>query len=61
MDGAETMIPGGIMAEQEPILTDPSTPEMGVHVRDYSRFIGMMKWTAIICFILGLIIIAFVL
>ena len=49
------------MAEQEPILTDPPTQEMGVHVRDYSRFIGMMKWGAIISFVTGLIIIAFVL
>jgi len=49
------------MAEHEPILTEPSSQEMGVHVRDYSRFIVMVKWTAIVSFILGLIIIAFVL
>ena len=49
------------MAEQEPILTDPPTQEMGIHVRDYSRFTNMMKWGAIVCFITGLIIIAFVL
>ena len=61
MDEPEATIAGGFMAEQEPILTEPTTQEMGVHVRDYSRFIGMMKWGAIICFVLGLIIIAFVL
>ncbi len=49
------------MAEQEPILTEPTTQEMGVHVRDYSRFIAMMKWGAIVSFVSGLIIIAFVL
>jgi len=61
MDKAETIISGGYMAEQEPILTDPPTQEMGIHVRDYSRFTNMMKWGAIISFITGLIIIAFVL
>ena len=49
------------MAEQEPILTHPGTHEMAVHVRDYSKFTGMMKWGAIACFVIGLIIIAFVL
>jgi hypothetical protein len=49
------------MAEEEPILTDPPTQEMGIHVRDYSRFTHMMTWAAIICFITGLIIITFVL
>jgi hypothetical protein len=61
MDEAETIIAGGFMAEEEPILTDPPSQEMRVHVRDYSRFANMMKWGAIISFITGLIIIAFVL
>ncbi len=49
------------MAEQEPILTDPPTHEVAVHVEDYARFTQMMKWGAIVCFITGLIIIIFVL
>jgi hypothetical protein len=61
MDRADTTTSGDIMAEQEPILTEPTTQEMGVHVRDYSRFIAMMKWGAIVSFVSGLIIIAFVL
>lgn len=49
------------MAEQEPILTDPPTHEAAAHVEDYSRFTQMMKWGAIICFIIALIVIIFVL
>ena len=49
------------MAEEEPILTNPHGHEMKVHVRDYSRFIEMMKWGAIISFVTGLIVITFVL
>ena len=49
------------MAEQEPILTDPPTHEAAVHVADYSRFTQMMKWGAIICVIIALIVIIFVL
>ena len=49
------------MAEQEPILTDPPTQEVAVHVEDYSRFTQMMKWGATICFIIALIVIIFVL
>lgn len=49
------------MAEREPILTHPGTHEMAVHVRDYSKFIAMMKWGAILSFITGLIVIVFVL
>ncbi len=49
------------MAEHEPLLTNPPAQEMTAHVRDYSRFIVMMKWGAIICFVGGLIVITFVL
>ena len=34
--------------EHEPILTHPPTAEDARHVHDYSRFIGLMKWGAII-------------
>ena len=56
-----SMIKGALMAEQEPILTDPPTHEVAVHVEDYSRFTWMMKWGAIVCFIIALIVITFVL
>lgn len=35
--------------------------EITEHARDYTRFVGMMKWSAIISFVIGLIIIMFVL
>ncbi len=44
------------MAEEEPILTNPPTHEMAVHVRDYTRFTRMFKWGALICFIIGFIV-----
>lgn len=48
------------MADDHSILTNPG-PQMAPHVRDYSRFLQMMKWGAIVSFVLGLIIMAFVL
>ena len=44
------------MAEEDPILTDPPTPEAAVHVHDYERFTRMMKYGAITCLIVGLIV-----
>lgn len=41
--------------DEEPLLANPPTQEVGTHVRDYERFIGMMKWGAIICFIVAII------
>ena len=38
------------MAEEEPILMEPGSPEMTKHVRDYERFITLFKWGAIISF-----------
>lgn len=49
------------MADKESILAHPGSHEMAVHVRDYSKFIGMMKWGAVISFVTGLIVIIFVL
>ncbi len=49
------------MAEQEPILTDPPTHEAAVHVRDYSRFIQLMKWGAIVSLVVAFIVVVFVL
>ena len=45
------------MAEEEPILTSPPTPEAGAHVRDYHRFTGLMKWAAIVCLVIAFIVV----
>ena len=47
------------MANQVP--HSPTEHEMTHHVRDYGRFVGMMKWGAIISFLTGLFVMAFVL
>lgn len=35
--------------------------EMTAHSRDYDRFLGLMKWGAILSFVTGLLVIMFVL
>jgi hypothetical protein len=45
------------MAENEPMLTSPATQDAAAHVRDYTRFTKMLKWTAIICFLIGMAVI----
>jgi hypothetical protein len=45
------------MAEAEPILTEPQSQDVASHVRDYSSFTTMVKWTTIICAILGFIVV----
>lgn len=44
------------MAEEEPILTNPPTQEMGRHVHDYEKFTKLFKWGAISALIVGLIV-----
>jgi hypothetical protein len=44
---------GQFMAEEEPILVSPPTPDVAWHVHDYMRFTKMLKWGAIICLIIG--------
>ena len=41
--------------EEEPLLANPPTHEVAVHVQDYERFTRMFKWGAILCLIIGLI------
>ena len=41
------------MAEEEPILTNPTTPEIAQHVRDYERFIQLLKWGAIVSLVVA--------
>jgi hypothetical protein len=45
-----------MMAEEEPLLASPPTQDVAVHVRDYERFTKMFKWGAIICLIIGFIV-----
>jgi hypothetical protein len=49
------------MAEQEPSLAHPGSQEMAVHVRDYDKFIWLMKWGAIVSFVIAMIVVLFVL
>jgi Bacterial aa3 type cytochrome c oxidase subunit IV len=42
--------------EEEPLLASPPTPEVAAHVHDYEKFTRMMKWGAITCLIIGLIV-----
>ncbi len=47
---------GNRMAEEEPLLTNPPTQDVAVHVRDYTRFTKLLKWGAIVSLITGLIV-----
>lgn len=42
--------------EEEAILASPPTQEVATHVRDYERFTRMFKWGAIVCLMIGLIV-----
>ena len=54
IDNAEK---GILMAEEEePLLANPPTHEVAVHVRDYEKFTRMMKWGGITCLIIGFIV-----
>ena len=45
-----------MMAEEEPLLTSPPTQDMAAHVHDYLRFTKMFKWGAVVCLIVGFIV-----
>jgi len=47
---------GNAMADDESILTNPPTQDVAVHVQDYSRFTTMFKWGAIVCLLIGLLV-----
>lgn len=49
------------MAENEPLLTNPVTHEVAVHVEDYERFTTLFKWGAFGAFIIAMIVLLFVL
>lgn len=42
--------------DEEPLLANPPTQDVAVHVRDYERFIKMFKFGAIVCFIVAIIV-----
>jgi hypothetical protein len=42
---------------EEPILSEPQSQDVAVHVRDYTSFIKMVKWTALICAVLGFVVV----
>ena len=44
------------MAEEEPLLVDPPSHDVAIHVRDYSRFTFMLKWGAVACAIIGFLV-----
>ena len=44
------------MAEDESNLTNPPTQDVAVHVRDYLRFTKLFKVGAVICLIVGAIV-----
>ena len=45
------------MANEEPILTEPQSQDVAAHIRDYTSFIKMVKWTALISVVLGFIVV----
>jgi hypothetical protein len=47
---------GIAMAENEPMLTNPSSEASAAHVKDYTRFTKMLKWGAIACFIIAMLV-----
>ena len=42
--------------EEEPVLAHPGSPEAAKHVRDYERFITLLKWGAIAALIVVFIV-----
>lgn len=44
------------MADDESILASPPTQDVAVHVRDYLRFTQLFKWGAIVCLIIGFVV-----
>jgi hypothetical protein len=44
------------MADEDSILTSPPTQDVAVHVQDYTRFTKLLKWGAIVCLIIGFIV-----
>ena len=45
------------MAEKEPILTEPQSQDVAVHVNDYERFTKLVKWTLFVSLALGFVVV----
>jgi hypothetical protein len=56
MDPSEDRSKGKFMAEEESLLVNPPTQDVAVHVRDYTRFTKLIKWGAVVCFVIGFIV-----
>ena len=39
--------------DEEPLLANPPTHEVAVHVRDYERFTRLFKYGALTCLVIG--------
>lgn len=44
------------MAEEEPLLVDPPTQDVAIHVRDYARFTKLLTWGALTCLVVGFLV-----
>jgi hypothetical protein len=42
--------------DEDPILANPPTHEVGRHVDDYSRFTALLKWGAIVSLIAAFLV-----
>jgi hypothetical protein len=42
--------------DEEPLLANPPTQEVATHVHDYERFTKLLKWGALVCLIIGFIV-----
>ncbi|MEO5775171.1 MAG: hypothetical protein ABIQ32_13790 [Sphingomicrobium sp.] len=40
----------------EPATHGTHSGDHEAHVRDYSRFIGMFKWGAVVCFVIAMVV-----
>lgn len=49
------------MANEETIPHSPTPHEMSAHERDYDHFVAMFKWGGLISFLIGFIVVVFVL
>jgi len=41
------------MADEESLLANPPTQDVAVHVRDYTRFTKLLKWSALACLVIA--------
>jgi hypothetical protein len=44
------------MADNESILESPPTQDVAVQVHDYMRFTKLLKWGALVCLLIGFLV-----